>query len=484
MRFQILSHAGIMVEHHGVQVLCDPWLVGSTYWRSWWNYPPVERELIKSLKPDAIYLTHIHWDHFQGPSLKLFPRDTKIIVPRGHFDRMRRDLNTLGFDNVQELGHGETVELGKDFRLTSYSFDLLCDSAVVLESSTVTLLNLNDCKIMGRPMRHMLSRHRRPEFVFASHSSANSRICFDFIDSDETAADDSERYIERFYQFVKASGARFAVPCASNQCYLHKETFHFNSANRTPIMVRDYWQKHGVTDPELAVMVSGDSWCEEADFSLTTTDWFTERDRLLREYQDRESFRLTETYRKEDKARVKLTQMERFFAPFFRAVPWVLRRRFRAHPIAYVLYAGEHRQYFEVDVSKKQVTELENVSDETHPAQFHLSAFVLRHAMSANIVAHIGISKRVRYRSTLSEKKYVELFRDLLARYEYENLPLTNLLSWRSIRNWASRWREVLLYVSLVKDKLMTGRLPIEKHLVPPPVAQAQPSTSREHSAA
>ena len=56
MKFQVLSHAGMLVENNGIQVLCDPWLIGSTYWRSWWNYPPPSKELIASLKPDYIYL--------------------------------------------------------------------------------------------------------------------------------------------------------------------------------------------------------------------------------------------------------------------------------------------------------------------------------------------------------------------------------------------------------------------------------------------
>lgn len=48
------------VRAGGKELLFDPWLVGSTYWRSWWNYPPVPRALVDTLKPDFIYLTHIH----------------------------------------------------------------------------------------------------------------------------------------------------------------------------------------------------------------------------------------------------------------------------------------------------------------------------------------------------------------------------------------------------------------------------------------
>ena len=107
MKFQVLSHAGLAVDCQGKQLVCDPWLVGSTYWRSWWNYPPVAASTVRALKPDFVYLTHIHWDHFQGPSLRKFDFDTTILVPDGHDSRMREDLHQMRFPNVVELAQRE-----------------------------------------------------------------------------------------------------------------------------------------------------------------------------------------------------------------------------------------------------------------------------------------------------------------------------------------------------------------------------------------
>ena len=81
MKFTILSHAGMLVESENKSILLDPWLIGSTYWRSWWNYPTPPNELIRNLSPDYIYMTHLHWDHFHGPSLQsLFSKSQKFIV--------------------------------------------------------------------------------------------------------------------------------------------------------------------------------------------------------------------------------------------------------------------------------------------------------------------------------------------------------------------------------------------------------------------
>ena len=35
----IHGHSCLEIRTEKVTLICDPWLVGSTYWRSWWNFP-------------------------------------------------------------------------------------------------------------------------------------------------------------------------------------------------------------------------------------------------------------------------------------------------------------------------------------------------------------------------------------------------------------------------------------------------------------
>ena len=44
----------LCVEHNGVQIVSDPWLISSCYWRSWWHFPEPPAALIENLKPDYI----------------------------------------------------------------------------------------------------------------------------------------------------------------------------------------------------------------------------------------------------------------------------------------------------------------------------------------------------------------------------------------------------------------------------------------------
>ena len=158
MKFKILSHAGLLIEHNDTQIVCDPWLIGSCYWRSWWNFPEPPSELFENLRPDYIYLTHLHWDHFHSPSLKkFFDPSIHILVPKVPTRRMIEDLNWLGFHNVTEIKHGSEFQLGKDFTLRSYQFGLSVDSAILVSGGGHTLLNCNDCKFFGLPLKQITS---------------------------------------------------------------------------------------------------------------------------------------------------------------------------------------------------------------------------------------------------------------------------------------------------------------------------------------
>jgi L-ascorbate metabolism protein UlaG (beta-lactamase superfamily) len=56
-------------------------------------------------RPNVILLSHAHMDHTDLGTLRLFPRQVPVVVQSGNRDLVRR------FDQVHELGWGETVEL-------------------------------------------------------------------------------------------------------------------------------------------------------------------------------------------------------------------------------------------------------------------------------------------------------------------------------------------------------------------------------------
>jgi len=465
LKLRVLSHAGLEVETASASLVCDPWIIGSVYWRSWWNYPPVAPGLVESLDPDAIYLTHIHWDHFQGISLRKLGKEKKVVIPKEPCGRMKRDLLQMGFANVVEIDHAESLELAKDLKITSYHFGPYLDSVVVIEAEGHVICNANDAKLMGGPLRQLLARHPRIDFVLRSHSSANSRMCYEIIDAPETPVDDFEAYTRNFADFAVATGARYAIPFASNHCHLHRDTFRFNDRVTTPLMVERYFAEHGIEEPQLKVMVSGDYFSDEEGFVLQQHDYFTNREVRLREYRDRNAAKLEQTYEREARAKVRMGTMRRYFDQAFAAMPWVLRVLYRNDPVLYVLRAGEEESLFEVDFYRKQVREVEGYTDESHPIQVHIPAAVMRHCLLSQLFAHLGASHRVRYRVRSDKRRLLVLLTNFYQAFEYEVLPLHQNLNARFLSGWLRRWREIPLYFQIAGDVLRGRSVDYARHV-------------------
>lgn len=464
MKFTVLSHAGLAVDCSGVQLLCDPWLVGSTYWRSWWNYPPVAPSTLRALQPDFVYLTHIHWDHFQGPSLRRFDPETTFLVPDGHDSRMRQDLHDMRFPNVIEMEHGETRELAPGFAITCYQFGFTpTDSALVIEGDGVTLLNANDCKLMGRPLKQVLDRHPQIDFVFRSHSSANSRLCYEISDAPGRSVDDVERYVRSFTDFVRCTGAKYAVPFASNHCFLHDETYPFNDTVQTPALVASRFPEDA--GPELKVMVSGDSWSSEEGFSIAEQDYFERRTHHLEEYRRRKKAALEKFYVKEARASIRDEQLHRYFADFFAELPALFRLPYRNKPILLVLTAGETRTFYEVDIYRRRLRRLESYDERDYPMQIHTGTLIMKHCVTSRLLAHLPISKRVRYRTTARLEWRLKLFNRLINLHEYYVFAMRRLPLRRLARIARLRWREGLLYAAIARNLALGRGFREERHL-------------------
>ena len=106
MRFTMIGHAAVYIETSGPSILLDPWMLGSTFYRSWWHYPPPPELKPEWFSPDYLYVTHLHFDHLHYPSIRKLDKGTRVLLPRFGIDVMAGELHGLGFPHVEELPHG------------------------------------------------------------------------------------------------------------------------------------------------------------------------------------------------------------------------------------------------------------------------------------------------------------------------------------------------------------------------------------------
>lgn len=460
MRFTILSHAGLLVEHAGVRVVCDPWVLGSCYWRSWWNFPEPDPGLIRDLRADFVYLTHLHWDHFHGPSLqRLFGPHTRMLVPKAPTRRMLEDLKYLGFQDITEIPHGSALELAAGFRLHSYQFGLGVDSAVVLEGGGTTLFNCNDAKFFGLPLQQIMRNHPRIDFLLRSHSSAGPiPYCVEDWQRLPAEAVEQSDSGEQFARCALYVGARYAVPFASNHCFLHNETLPFNGTATTPDEVSRQYRRMATScgsSSECVVMPPGSRWSDADGFEIRPFD-FTARGAYIDAMLERHKSQLESTYRAEQDAVADFDSFRTYFARMLDALPAIVRRHFLSRIVFRPRDAhGTHAWL--VDPRRQLIKELLAAPSDCLVIEVH--AAVLKDCTDRKMFSVWTASKRVKIKlPTPAALSNATRWFTVLDLYELDTFPLVRNLSPRSLGVRLRRWREAAELMRLVVRRLLLRR--------------------------
>ena len=437
-------------------MLVDPWLVGSCYWRSWYNFPMPEPELIRNLAPNWIYLTHIHWDHFHGPSLRRFPPDRPVLVPLQPMKRMIEDLKTMGFTDVREIPHGGRVELAPGFHLHSFGFGVpWCkDSVVVLQDARTTLLNANDCKIFGMSLRQITRRFPRVDFVLRSHSSASPYpFCIEGYEKDFKDYRSPTSYIEEFAAFARAVRARYAIPFASSHCFVHRETRQYNALAVRPNEVAAYMNPPSEGHPECVVMPSGSTWSDTEGFRLRDFDYSAKSD-YVQTLLIRHADSLAAQYRREADTVGDFLRFRKYFHGLFDALIWFLRRML---PTTVFTVEGKTRQHWLVDFAVRRVEEV--ADDRAGQLVITISALVLNDCVRKRMFSVLGPSKRLRIRLRGVSMRRAMMTTGCCGMYADGALPLRRLFGLQALSAYRKHWREVFSLIGVLISIKITGRV-------------------------
>jgi len=103
------GHATVEVRLDGVCLVTDPLLrarVGPLHSRGHRPSPATAEPTLAGV--DAVLLSHLHRDHTDLPSLRRFPRRTRVLAPAGAGRVVRRSVQ----GTVEELPSGSTTQVG------------------------------------------------------------------------------------------------------------------------------------------------------------------------------------------------------------------------------------------------------------------------------------------------------------------------------------------------------------------------------------
>jgi L-ascorbate metabolism protein UlaG (beta-lactamase superfamily) len=108
LRITYIGHATTLVELDGVRILTDPVIRRRVvHLHRLVALGRSGKEAIRN--PHAILISHLHFDHFDPGSLRIFDRATTVLVPRGGAVQV---LRRRGFTDVHGVDVGMSVRIG------------------------------------------------------------------------------------------------------------------------------------------------------------------------------------------------------------------------------------------------------------------------------------------------------------------------------------------------------------------------------------
>jgi CMP-N-acetylneuraminate monooxygenase len=122
LHFNFNAHASVSISTNGINIITDPWLIGSCFATGWWHaFPPSDEAIDRLVNSDLIYISHNHPDHLHLPTLEQFvAKDKPILIPNFESGSVEKILRRNGYnqlisaDFLQEIlveKNGEQVKL-------------------------------------------------------------------------------------------------------------------------------------------------------------------------------------------------------------------------------------------------------------------------------------------------------------------------------------------------------------------------------------
>jgi UDP-MurNAc hydroxylase len=242
--------------------------------------------------------------------------------------------------------------------------------------------------------------------------------------------------------------ARYAIPFASNVCYLHRQTIDKNSDTISPLAILEAYRKTEGDTTDVVVMLPGAEWDSQKGFTLVSTDVLRDREREIERLAHKHAEALNSQDELEARTLLRYETFEKYMSAFLRSLPWLLRFFHRAK-IAYHIRGSGPEEWWILDFGARKVLRSTEMPTEASSI-ISVAPGLLQDAMEKEIVNFVDISKRLHVRLKPGRVIHHFLFKELITMYEMGYFPLWRNVNQRFITCWFVRRRELLPYLQKV----------------------------------
>ncbi len=212
MRFQFIGNAsGIFHGSNGTKILCDPWIKDGVFEGSWFHYPPLKTKLNELNNVHAIYVSHIHPDHYDQRYFN-FSKNIPIIILDEGPNFLKKNLISNGFNNIISIKDKETKKFN-EFKLTLFKpfvghifeeslLGNLIDSSIVLQDQKKIAINFNDNTPDKKACVELKKKFKNIDLALINYNAAGPYpSCFDNLTINEKKKENN-RILQRNFRHL------------------------------------------------------------------------------------------------------------------------------------------------------------------------------------------------------------------------------------------------------------------------------------------
>ena len=150
-----ILHAGYVFECSGTRIAFDP-IFENPFSRNCHAFPDVrfDRERIRQVRFNAVFISHFHDDHCSFESLDLLDRATPIYL-YCLFEELFELIRQLGFADVRALHVDQPVQIGAIEVIAREALDADVDSMFHIRAGGINVLNVVDAWIGPRVLAQL-----------------------------------------------------------------------------------------------------------------------------------------------------------------------------------------------------------------------------------------------------------------------------------------------------------------------------------------
>jgi len=243
MKVKFISNACCIIETNaGTKILTDPWIENGVFEGSWCHFQKLKTTINDLQDVDAIYVSHIHPDHYDDRFFN-FPKDMPIIVLDHGLNFIHRKLKEDGYENLIKIKNKETKKF-KDFELTLFApfvkntfyeenskIGNLIDSAIVFKADNQSIFNSNDNQPDNDSCKELNSLFGSFDLALITYNNAGPYpSCFNNLTDEEKHSEHNnhlDRNIDFLHSNLKILNPKYFLPFAGS--YVLGGTLHYKN---------------------------------------------------------------------------------------------------------------------------------------------------------------------------------------------------------------------------------------------------------------